>query len=426
MGILVSIVITRILGPSNRGIYFMVLTINALVVNIAILGIRFTNTYLLSKKKYSLNEVNSNSILIAVLIGIISFVGYLLFREFINTKFLKEIRPLYVFLSVSLIPFILYAQYWRGMVAGLNKFLLISALDISATVIGAFLSIIVVLNWGLDGVLWLWFVTGTCLSLLNIYLLNRIERIKLKFSWKIFKESLSFGFVGHLGNMAYHIYSRFDIFIVNFFAGVTGVGFYSLASTISEKVSFIPSTITTATNPRLGSSRAQEANELAAKLSRHTLFTSALTALCIIVVAPWGIPLLYGRDFLPAVKPLLILLLGITFMPVSSSLSSFFTFYKGKPRIPTTVSWVTLSINIPLCIFLTSRFGFQGTALAIAITYLVQFAILSSLFVRTSKMKIRDVFIAKPEDIKAYFRLIVENISKLKLFLKGLKSFQFL
>lgn len=393
------------------------LTINALFVNIANLGIRFTNTYLLSKKKYTLTEVNSNSLLIAVLVGCISYLSYFLFRDFINTKFLAGIKPLYVLLSIYLVPFILYSQYWSGIMAGLNKFFLISIIDISTSLIGAFLSIIFVLNWELDGILWLWFFTGICLFLLRMYFINRIEKIRLKLSWRIFKESLSFGFVGHLGNIAYNIYSRFDIFVINYFSGVSSVGFYSLASTIAEKVSFIPGAITTAANPRLGSSKAQDANELTAKLSRHTIFTSALTALCILLVAPWGIPLLYGRDFLPTIKPLMILLFGITFMPVSSSLSSFFTFQRGKPCIATTVGWITLTLNIPMCIFLTSRFGFQGAALAITITYLVEFTILSSLFIRTSKMKIRDIFIVKSEDIKAYFRLIIDNITKVKLFL---------
>lgn len=420
-GILASIVVTRALGPRNRGIYFLVLTINTLVVNVANMGIRFTNTYILSKGKYNLIEVNSNSILIAILVGAVSLIGYLLFGEFINTKFFKEIKPLYVFLSISLIPFTLYSQYWRGAMAGLNKFFLISVLDILSAIIGVFLSIIVVLTWGLSGVLWLWFITGICLSLLELYFINRIEKVRLRFSWRVFKDILCFGFVGHLGNIACYIYSKIDVFIVNFFSGVTGVGFYSLATTVAENVSFVPNAITTATNPRLGSSKSQDANKLAAKLSRHNLFTSALTALCILIVIPWGIPLLYGHDFLPTIKPLMILLPGMIFMPVSSSLASFFTFHKGKPGIPATVSWISLLVNIPLCIFLTAKFGFPGTAMAVAITHLLQFTILSSLFITTSKVKIGDSFIARPEDIKAYFSLIIENITKIKLFLRHLK-----
>ncbi|MFH1776621.1 MAG: oligosaccharide flippase family protein [Candidatus Omnitrophota bacterium] len=419
--ILAGIVVTRTLGPTNRGIYFLVLTINAFIINIANVGIRFTNTYMLSKGKYNINEVNSNSILIAGLISAIAFIGYFLSGGFINARFLKEIRPLYIILSISLIPFALYSNYWRGIMAGLNKFFLISVMDVSIAIIGLFLSIAVVLKWGLNGVIWLWFITSIVIFLLELFLINKIERIKLKFSWKCFKESISFGFVGHLGNIAYHIYSRIDVFIVNFFLGVTGVGFYSLASTIAEKVVFVPGVITTVSNPRLGSSSQKEANELSGRLFRHTLLAASFTALCILIIAPWGIPLLYGKDFLPSVKPLLILLAGMVFMPVSSSISSFFIFHKGEPKVPAMVSWISLFINIPLCVILTTKYGFKGTAGAIALTYLLQFLILASLFLRVSKMRISDAFIAGRDDIKAYALLITENIKKAKLYLQRLK-----
>ncbi len=408
LGILVSIVVSRILGPTQRGVYFLVITINAIIVSLGDLGITFTNTYFLAKGKYSLSKVNSNSMLFALLIGAVTMLGYLVFRMPLHNSFLKEVEPAYMLVGIGLIPFSLYTQFWSSMMVGLNRMTLISKLGIATTVVGSTLTCIVLLVFklGLVGLLGLWGVSGITSALLRLYLLSKEEKIRISFDYKMFKELIFFGFKGHLGNIAYHIYHRLDIFLINYFAGATGVGYYSLAVSLAEKTWFLPDSIINASTPRIGSANKEDAEVLTSRVVRHTILLSAITAVILMFAAPWVIPFAYGSEFLPSVTPLMILLPGTVLVCTVFVLCSFFTYQMGRPEIPTICGWIVLAVNLPLCAWLTARYGLIGASFATSLTYLVAFLIILLWYRKVTRQSLCDMLLIKAVDIYAYFDLL--------------------
>lgn len=419
LGILVSIVVSRILGPTQRGVYFLVITINASIVGLGDLGINFTNTYLLAKDRCTLSKVNSNSIVFAVLIGTVTMLGYLTFRRPLHSSFLKEIEPVYMLVSIGLIPFSLYTQFWGSMMVGLNRMTLISKLGIATTVVSSILTCVVLLVFklGIVGLLGLWGVSSITSALLRIYLLSREERIRIHFDYKFFKETFFFGIKGYLGNVAYHIYHRFDIFLINYFTGVTGVGYYSLAVSLAEKTRFLPDPIINASTPRIGSANKDDAKVLTSRVIRHTILLSAITAIILLFAAPWVIPFAYGDEFLPTITPLLILLPGTIFLSACFVLCSFFTYQLGRPEIPTICGWVALAVNLPLCIWLTAKHALIGASLAMSLTYLVAFLTTLIWYRKATRQPLCDTLLIKGADIYAYIDLLKGFLDFLRYFL---------
>ena len=71
ISIVSSIIVTRILGPSNRGVMEMLLLVPSLIVNFGNLGIGNANLYFVGKKQFSIDQVSSNSLSLSMLLGFV-------------------------------------------------------------------------------------------------------------------------------------------------------------------------------------------------------------------------------------------------------------------------------------------------------------------------------------------------------------------
>lgn len=408
LGILVSIIVSRVLGPANRGVYFLVLAINYMIINISNFGVGISNIYLLSKEKRTLGEVNSSSMILAALIGLFFISLYLLSHNLLHEYLLKGIGSLYTMLAFCLVPLALYSKYWEDMMSGLNKFELLSKFNIISVVIRAFSIFIVllILKLGIHGLIGWWVVSTFIFTMARIYLLNRQERLFFSFDIKLLKQILSFGFKGHIGNVAWALDNRLGMFIVNYFMGTTGVGHFSLSASLAEKIWFLPTSLKTTSSPIIGGLKKDKAGELTARVNRHTLWLKITTAVLIAMVAPWGIPLFYGAEYAPSVMPLLILLPGMVLG--RSIFSSYITLQLGKPHIPSIVTWINTIIHIALAFIMIKTYGIVGAAMATAIFYTLQFVFLFLIFNAESKLSFSEIFVLRRADISEYRQLVLK------------------
>lgn len=412
VGILISVVVSRILGPTDRGAYFLSITVSYMIVSFGNFGVSFTNIYLLSKGERTLNEVNSASTILAIFIGFL-FIGlYIIFHDFLHMHLLKGVRPVYIAVAVLISPLVLYGRFWETMMSGLNKFELLSKFNIVSVVIEAISTLIVllVLKLGIHGLVGWWVVSAFMFTLAKIYILNRQERLVFSFDLKLLKEILYFGFKGHIGDIAWTLDNRLGIFIVNYFTGVTGVGHFSLSVSLAEKIWFLPTPLKTASNPIIGGSEKHRAGMLTARVNRHILLLSVILAVLIAMVAPWGIPFFYGDEYAPSVIPLLILLPGVVL--ARSIFSSYIILQLGKPNIPSIVTWINTIIHIPLAFILIKIYGLIGAALSLSIFYILQFVFLLMIFKTKSNVPLSEILIPRASDIGEYKQLLLKGYQR--------------
>lgn len=421
-GILTSIVISRVLGPSNRGVYILLFTVNAMIINFGNFGIDFTNVYMLSKRKRSLNEVHSNSIIFSLFITTFVFFLYWITKDYLHSTILKGVNPLLTLVAIILVLPSLYGKYWMSMMSGLKKFVFLSKFQITMSIIGTIATLVVLLVFklGIEGLVGWWVVSSIIVTIARIFIINRTDKIKVRFDKKLFKEILWFGFKGHVGNIAYHIYNRVDYFIVNFFTGATGVGYYSLSASLAEKTWFLPGPLAGTAQPRIGERSKQQSVKLVAKVSRHSILLALTVGIPLLIIVPWVIPLLYGKEYIPTVIPLLILIPGTVFVLVDQVISSYFTYQRGKPQIPSIVALVSLIIYIPFSIIMISRMGIIGAAITSTVTYMLASLIMLFLFIRDSGVSFVDVILPRLSDVRDYLNWISEMLGKVK---KGLLVF---
>lgn len=418
-----SVVISRCLGPNQRGIYILILVVNYMAINFGNCGLDFTNTYQLAKRKNTIVQVHSHSLVLIAFVSIFAVVLYSVFQKPFHLTLVKEVSSKQILTALGLIPFSLYMRYWGAMMAGFERFKLTSILNTCTGIINTvgICIIMLALKGGVDELLVWMLLTYMLFSSVRVGILKVYGELGFDFSWQRFWNSLFFGLKGHVGNMATYIILRFDNFVLNFFCGLGGVGIYSLAVSLAEKIQFVLQPIMSATAPRICSAKHSEAGRLTAVLIRHTLIISLLLALLLAVSVPWLLPLIYGVEYSDSVLPLLIMLPGIIALMIGTGFASFVTYQLGKPQIMSLVSWCNLAVTLPMMFLMIRSFGVVGAAWTTTISYVLVFLVNGALFLKFSGDRVW-IFIPRYEDLKVYTSLAGSVYSHIFSWLSVAKS----
>ena len=414
LGVAVSVVVTRALGPSLRGEYFIIQTSSSLLVGLSSLGIAATNRYWLSKSKYLPAEVNTNSLLLSLFLGVLTMIIYFLFRDFLHATILKGVRSRFMLVGIFLIPFGLYSMAWSAIMAGMSRFPTLSIFTMATSLLNGILTLVIVLGLKarLQGLLSLWVVMTVLNLFIMLYLVENGFRVRFIFRPRLIWEAISFGSRDHLGSLAYHLMTNMDGYIVNSFLGLRETGLYSLAKALSGRVALLPNSLVQAAIPRIGGANEEEALTLTSKVVRHSLLLSVAACTLLVAFAPWGVPLLYGKEFLHSIVPLAWMAPGVVFLTLAVVLSSYTTFQRGKPEIPAVLTWIALAVSVPLCILLTKHGGINGSSLAVSITYCLLMILLSLPILVRHRKFIKDSVSISRDDFSEYRRFLASKLTR--------------
>jgi len=192
------------------------------------------------------------------------------------------------------------------------------------------------------------------------------------------KDALTYGIKAHLGNILGFLNYRVDMFFVNGFLNPAAVGFYSIGVGLVEKLWMVSHAASTVLFPRVAAeTEEQRRKEFTPLVARTVLSVTALGALVIFFLSRWIIGLLYSSVFLPAVRPLQILLPGIIALSVGRVLSNDIA-GRGRVMLNNYTGLVTVTTNVALNILWIPRYGISGAALASTVSYTA--TLVSSLF----------------------------------------------
>lgn len=411
LGLAAAIIIARVLGPSGKGAYTLIILVPTLLATFGTLGIGVANLYFVGKKKYKLADITSNSVVLASGLGILFAAAFLAYFYHFHPSFLKGADPLCVLIATLVLPFSLLTAYFIHILLGeqkINKYNLIHLVQISSFLV--FLLFFLFIERSVLSAIMAWVFATLVTTITAILLVRRLTPIGLSFHFPLFKDSVKFGGQGYLGNVLSFLNYRVDMFMVNFFMGVTFVGYYSVAVGLAEALWYFPGAVGTmmlARTPRLNS---EEANESTPRICRNTIFLTLLAAVLLFAFGKTIINLFFGASFLPALKPMWILLPGIVALSINKVLCNELI-GRGKPIIGTIAAVVSLVINIPLNLLLIPMWGISGAAFASTVSYSVCTVVPLIAFMRISQNSLFDTLIIKPQDLKIYTSIFTNGKS---------------
>jgi O-antigen/teichoic acid export membrane protein len=414
LGILLSVVLTRSLGAEQRGVYVLLVTTNVLLTHMSDLSIEVACSTFLAQRRYALGAVNTVALILAVALGLAGLLVVTAMFIFLHDSVFLNVPYTYLVVALLLTPLTIYLTYWTGMMTGLNRIVSLNKYNLAVNIGNTALMVLAVgvFQLGVPGFLGAWVISTLAGALVAVAWAARMDRMSWPPQRQAAQDMVGFGLRLHGMGVAHHLFLRFDMFALNALAGTARVGYYSLATSLAEKL-WVPITVVNQSSlAKIAQLPRDESALLAAKVTRAALLMMFSVALPFAAVSPWLIPFMYGADFSEAVLPLVILLFGVLSFAVMMVLNSYILGQMERPGLLSIISWVQLTVSIPFYIVLILTQGIVGAAIASALTYLLAAACTLYVFVRDSGLSVRQVLVPRYSDFQDYQRVIARGLRR--------------
>jgi O-antigen/teichoic acid export membrane protein len=376
LGIGISIILARVLGPDGRGIYIMATLLPSLIVTFGNLGIGPATVYYVARGEFRRQEILGNNVLLSLGIGGLGvLVGVFVVLFFHETVF-PGVSSGYLLLALALVPVEFFFSYVNYMLLGAQRIKEFNYVQIaqSGLFLGAIALALLGLKAGVTGAiisgLFTWVIVDAIVFRLALRIAGGID---LKPNTSYIKRATSYGVQAHLSNILGFLNYRADMFLVNWFLGPSAVGLYSVGVGLVEKLWMVSFAASTVLFPWVAAeTEEQKRKEFTPLVARTVLWMTALASLILAFLSKWIVLLLYSEAFLPAVGALRALLIGITTLSAGRILSNDIA-GRGFPGLNIYTGLAAVVTNVILNILWIPRYGIVGAAWASTVSYTVSF-----------------------------------------------------
>lgn len=367
-----SILVARTLGAAGRGEYAFLLLMGAFIVPLTSIGLGASVTYYVSTGRYSVREIALTCLLLGIAHGVIgaALVTALSRLGWLGTIYLGI--PVWLLgLALTLMPVQGANMLFSRMLMGDSRFRWVNRLRIWRRIALSILLIflVVVAGSGIAGAMVAVALSETMLFavlLAGIWLFYRPR----------FRVSLPFAAGGYAyGTRAWPAYLagranlRIDQWFLALFGHAATLGNYAIAVSVAELLWMAPDSLGVVLMTRLAREKDSEArHELTCRIHRMMCLAMCVASVFVGVAGMFAIPLLYGPDFDPAVRLLLLLLPGAVAMASFKVISKFYSSI-GQPGRNSLSQVLALVLGIPCYLAMIHFYGAPGAAIASSVVY---------------------------------------------------------
>lgn len=379
---LLAVVTGRVLGPADRGIVVVFMTLASMLMVITSCG---ANTYarvalVAQTKPIDLADYFGLS---ALLIAVVSFLaataglGVLSLTSSLPNAWVPVLLVVYSALSLA-------SYMLRDGLYAFGHNLTASRGDPLAAATQLLLLIVVWQALGLTLRLALVSITvGQSTAVVYLLLGYRRYRLLCRPTWhrpKLVRQVLH-GFPALVTNLGQSFVFRLDRIILGALVTTSAVGIYSVAATLTEVLLLIPTSVGQVIFHRIASGAIELRAVRALRLAN--LAVSSALAILLAFLAPWLVDLLFGKHFDSATTPLRILLIGAVAMG-AYLVDIACTNAQGNLARASTFTLLGLTVVTALDFILIPKWQASGAAWASTIGY-VTMAIATAISVRSRR-----------------------------------------
>lgn len=386
--VLNAAIIARWLGPEGKGAFTLATLMPFMLGLFLSGGIGLANVYFAGSRRIEIPHLTANAIAYAILAtAVAATIVVVLIVSGLLGRWMPGVPTLIVILASLGLPISLLNGLLLNILQGLRRIrevnfanLTQSLLTVTATAI-----FVIMLKWDLAGaVVATWIGAVAALMMAVRYLRREGGSFRPRWNATVLRPTISYGLRGHVGNIFQFLNYRLDTFIVNFYLGTTGVGFYGTAVSLGELLWQFPNAVGFVIFPKSSASQPEEMNRITPQILKITLGITGLSAAALALVGPFLINLIYGPAFAPSYLPLLALLPGIVLMGGGKVLANEIA-GRGHLHYNSINAGLSLVLTIILDLTLIPRYGAVGAAVASSLAYSAFFLVALIFYVRVSR-----------------------------------------
>ena len=368
LGVVVTMLSARFLGPSGYGIINYAASIVVFVVPLMQLGLNSTLVQEFVKMPEKEGEILGTSMLMSLVSGIFCIVGVIAFSGIANNgePVTIAVCSLYsiqlVFQSAEII------QCWFQAKL-LSKYTSVAVL-IAYAVMSAYKIVLLITGSSIY-----WFAVAQALdycviAIILLVIYSKVGTAKLSFSWKLFKQLFSKSKYYIVSSMMVTIFAQTDRIMLKLMIDEAAVGYYSAAITCAGMTAFVFAAIIDSTRPVIFENALKGTAVFEKSVSTLycvIIYFALLQSVVIALFAKFIIGILYGADYLPAVSALRIVVWYTTFSYLGS-IRNIWILSEGKQKYLWSINLLGAVSNVLLNVVLIPVMGVNGAALASLVT----------------------------------------------------------
>ncbi len=383
--VLIFIVIGRLAGPDQAGI-FSLATTYLLIVTTVMRGLDDLLIRQVARDPDRAAKYFGNFLLLRIFLSATLYAVLIFIVQHVLNYAATTTAPI-VILTISVLPDSL-AFVGQSILLGQRRFGAPAAIQGGTNLLKMVVGIFVLLRGGsLMDIAWLWLV-GSLLGMIVLLFvaakqvgwLRRTDWLDfgpLKAHWRA---ALSFSAITVLTALD----SQTDTVLLSVFRGEADVGWYNAATTITFSLLMLAQAYRFAVYP-LMTRYAQEAPEKMAMLFRKSIHYMGVIAMPMVagifLLAPQIVELVFGAKFIPTAPVLRVLVVSLLFFFVGEPCNRLML-VKDRQRVLVGLLAVSAPLNVVLNLILIPRYGAVGAAFARTISTGVFFTLNFSYILR--------------------------------------------
>lgn len=408
--VITNVILARSLGPEGRGVYAVAVMFSSVLSLLAQLGVGPANVYHVSKQLIDIDELIGHARSLALLLGTLCFGIVLAYVELADARTVLGVSARFMLIATGAVPFMLLTAFLQSLLQGLRRFVHFNAVLLIqyATPTFSLVACLLLFRDRTTGAVAAWTVSWAITAVAASWLAAPMSRFSLRLRRSTLRALLGFGIVSYLGTLASFVNYRFDVFIVNLFAGARQVGLYSVGTSLAEIVWFIANAASIVLAPSVAAADQRQADRMTESVARVVALLALGAASFLALLAPLVVVIFFGQSFAESAWAVWFLLPGIVTFSVGRILS-IYLLGRNRLKVDLTAAAVGLAITLALDFALIPPFGFRGAAVASSIAYTVAMLVNLTWILRHSTITAGALLIARPDDLRVMLRRLRES-----------------
>jgi O-antigen/teichoic acid export membrane protein len=409
-GFVASFILARWLGPANYGLYNILMIAPMILITFGELGVRQSTAFMIGKKLANESEI----VRVVALLWILSslFSVFLVFTTYYFQGLFNQ-NIVYLIAGMSLAPIGLITRYSNGIALGKQW---ISRINISGTVFIfvrclLFVIVLIIFHYGIMGVLIVEIISSFIQGIIMLYWVkyDLCENLLPKWDSKIFSFLLIHGFKFALALFVISLNYKINLIILQRFVDDTSIGNFSLGVKIAELILMIPSAVGVVlfSHSTSDGDTKQFANTTA-QVMRLTMYVCGFCALFIGIFCEPFVKILFGKEYLPSVPVIRMILPGVIAVAIFKILNANLT-GRGYPLAAMWVYMGAIGVNVLFNFILIPIHGVIGSAEASTISYIFGAIIYAWVYARMSNLRLIEMFYQPAMDWKIFQSVVIKR-----------------
>ncbi len=407
-----SVLLARLLGPADRGLLALMLSVSTVALAVAAIGQPLAVTYYASRRDARGPAIVGNILTQALVLTVLVVPLTALLHGPISDLVGRGQGGMTWVLAAALVPVTFLDWTISNQLLGMLRFGFYNGLKFIAG-IGYTLAVVLLLavfHLGVAGGL----IATALGSVITVAGCVRpiLGRGRPVLDRSLMKDMLRYGSRVQVGVIFQMVNYRLDVIVMQFFRPLKQVGFYVAAQTVAEFVITIATAFQSSLLPLVSHYEGDERQDvISASSLRHHGILAGAAVLANAVVGTAIIYFAYGPEFRPAVVPMLVLLPGVWFLGMGLVIQSDLG-GRGRPGLSSKLAALAASVTVVLDLILIPRLGVLGGALASVCAY-TTFGVASLVALqRVSGIPLLELVVPKRADFALYWNFVVRTLRR--------------